>query len=276
MSTSEFVREFVVDTGLRLGVGESIRTVCPMCRAVHEKSFSIQKDSYELRYHCWRASCGCRGAVWSVSDEARATARGTMPPQKKLVRPFTYSTTPLPPLVLSILEEKYNLTEEDFSSRSIKWSEELESLVFPCFDFDAHLKGVVTKRLFKKDGVNKSLLFWDEEPPRYFTTRWRLQQHPYGSVVYLVEDCLSALRIWQAGGAAIALLGTKLDDKTALEISKVFRNVVFCLDNDATAKSVELSRKYNLLFDKVSILVPPVEPKDMQPEELENLLYAGS
>jgi DNA primase len=75
--------------------------------------------------------------------------------------------------------------------------------------------------------------------------------------------------------SSIALLGTKLDDSTALEISKAYRKVVFCLDNDATVKAVELSRKYNLLFDKVSILVPPADPKDMALEELENLLYAG-
>ncbi len=271
------IQEFVTYEALSLEVGNSIRMVCPVCNARHEKSFQITRTQSNLLYRCWRMACGVKGVVGSRSPEYTGSYGIRLQPgipRKPQPRPFPYSTQRVPVLERAIVWHRYRIGGATLNQAGVLWAEEIESLVFPCYDLSGAFAGLATKCLASPYRGRKSDLFWDEEPPRYFTTRWGLQQHPYGSVVYLVEDCLSALKIWQAVGAGIALLGTKLDDKTALEISKAYRNVVFCLDNDATAKAVELSRKYNLLFDKVSILVPPADPKDMAPEELENLLYA--
>ena len=273
------ISEYVTYEALSLGVGDSVRLVCPVCSARHERSFQITRTQSNLLYRCWRVACGIKGVVGSRSPEYTGSYGIRLPPdtpRTPLPRPFPYSTQKVPVFEQAIVWHRYRIGGDTLDVSGVLWTEGIESLVFPCYDLLGAFTGLATKCLARPYRGRKSDLFWDEGPPRYFTARWRLQQHSYRSVVYLVEDCLSALKIWQAGGAAIALLGTKLDDKTALEISKVFRNVVFCLDNDATAKSVELSRKYNLLFDKVSILVPPADPKDMHPEELENLLYAGS
>jgi hypothetical protein len=216
-------------------------------------------------------ACGAKGVVGSFTREYREPSSAVTTPKP---RPFPYSTSRVGEYEQAIVWYKYKITGESLERAGVRWAEEMGSLVFPCYTIDGEHVGYVTKCLVQTNVSQKSLLFWNTISPRYFKV---MERAPHGDgTVYLVEDCLSALKLWQSGVSSIALLGTKLDDITALEISKSYRKVVFCLDNDATAKAVELSRKYNLLFDKVSILVPPADPKDMAPEDLENLLYAGT
>jgi DNA primase len=215
-------------------------------------------------------ACGVKGVVGSFTREYKDPS-SAVPLTKP--RPLPYSTSKVGGYEQAIVWHRYKITVESLERAGVRWAEEIESLVFPCYTIDGEHVGYVTKCLVQTNVSPKSLLFWNTTSPRYFKV---MEWAPHGDgTVYLVEDCLSALKLWQSGVSSIALLGTKLDDSTALEISKAYRKVVFCLDNDATAKAVELSRKYNLLFDKVSILVPSADPKDMAPEELENLLYAG-
>lgn len=265
------LHEFVTYEALSLQVGDSVRMVCPVCDARHEKSFQITRTQSNLLYRCWRAACGVKGVVGSRAHSMdhlhssgwRATTR----------RPFPYSTSRVDGYEQAIVWHRYKIRPETLNYAGVRWAEEIESLVFPCNTLRGDFVGYATKSLSPTPGRPKSALFWDVVPPKYYATpEWTVVR---SDTVVLVEDCLSALKIGQSGTSAVALLGTKLDDSTAMEISKAYRKVVFCLDNDATAKSVELARKYNLLFDKVSILVPPADPKDMAPEELENLLYAG-
>jgi hypothetical protein len=264
------IQEFVTYEALSLEVGNSIRMVCPECNARHEKSFQITRTQSNLLYRCWRMACGVKGVVGSISTWPSGVV-GT--PGTPKPRPLPYSTSKVGVYEQAIVWHRYRITGESLDRAGVRWAEEIESLVFPCYTIDGGFVGYATKRLANPVTSPKSNLFWNTAHPRYFKVMEGLLRG--NDTVYLVEDCLSALKLWQAGVSSIALLGTKLDDSTALEISKAYRKVVFCLDNDATVKAVELSRKYNLLFDKVSILVPPADPKDMAPEDLENLLYAG-
>ena len=262
------IQEFVTYEALSLEVGNSVRMVCPVCSARHEKSFQITRAQSNLLYRCWRMACGVKGVVGSISTWPGGVV-GT--PSTPKPRPLPYSTSKVGGYEQAIVWHKYKITGESLERAGVRWAEEIESLVFPCYTIDGEFIGYATKSLANPVTSLKSNLFWNTSPPRYFKVmEWLLRGD---DTVVLVEDCLSAIKLWQAGVSSIALLGTKLDDRTALEISKSYRKAVFCLDNDATAKAVELSRKYNLLFDKVSILVPPADPKDMAPEELENLLY---
>ena len=263
------IQEFVTYEALSLEVGNSIRVVCPVCNARHEKSFQITRAQSNLLYRCWRMACGIKGVVGSFTREYKEPS-SAVPLTKP--RPLPYSTSKVGGYERAIVWHRYKITGESLERAGVRWAEEIESLVFPCYTIDGEFIGYATKSLANPVTSLKSNLFWNTVPPRYFKVMEGLLRG--NDIVYLVEDCLSALKLWQAGVSSIALLCTKLDDSTALVISKAYRKVVFCLDNDATVKAVELSRKYNLLFDKVSILVPPADPKDMALEELENLLYA--
>lgn len=262
--------KFVAYEALALPVGGSTRTICPACRATHEQSFRIIRTEHNLSYRCWRMKCGVRGVVGSIGRH------GAMPNKSIAPRPLTYKTTHVQEYEQALVWHRYGIGGEALRSYGVLWCEALESLVFPCYSLTGDALGFATKSLGNTyGGLNKASLFWNtDDIPMYYAPAPHKLSHRGGTVV-LVEDCLSCLKILEAGHASLALLGTKLWPTTAMEIANVYRNVVFCLDNDATVKSVELAKEYNLLFDKVSILVPRVDPKDMPMDELENLLYDG-
>jgi len=211
-------------------------------------------------------ACGIKGVVGSIGGGYSDRQHHQKP------RPFMYGTTSVPEYERAIVWYKYQIGGETLKSYGVRWSEEIESLVFPCYSLDGDATGFATKILAPAYGKPKSSVYWDATPPQYYAPARPVE---VGKPVILVEDCLSCLKIREAGAESVALLGTKLAPATAMEIAAVYRNVVFCLDNDATVKAVELAKEYNLLFDKVSILVPRVDPKDMPMDELENLLYDG-
>lgn len=260
------LNNFVTYEALSLPVGGSMRTVCPVCQAPHEQSFRISRTESNLLYKCWRMKCGVRGVVGSITGHSSQYQARPQP------RPFVYATTSVPEYEQAIIWYKYQIGGKALKSYGVRWSEEIESLVFACYSLGGDATGIATKRLARAYGKPKSSVYWDTSPPQYYSPP---RPAEVGRPVILVEDCLSCLKILEAGGTSIALLGTKLTPATAMEIASVYRKVVFCLDNDATVKSVELAKEYNLLFDKVSILVPRVDPKDMPMDELENLLYDG-
>jgi len=259
---------FVTYEALVLPVGGSMRTVCPVCRAGHEQSFRISRTERNLLYKCWRMKCGVRGVVGSVTGHSCQHLPSPKP------RPFLYSTTQVPMYEEAVVWHKYKISSAALHDYGVLWAEEIESLVFTCYSLSGDVTGVATKRLGAVYEKSKSSVYWDTVPPQYYAPN-PYPQGRKGDTVILVEDCLSCLKVEEAGHTAVALLGTKMTPATAMEIAAVYRNVVFCLDNDATVKAVELAREYNLLFDKVSILVPRVDPKDMPMDELENLLYDG-
>jgi DNA primase len=89
--------------------------------------------------------------------------------------------------------------------------------------------------------------------------------------VWITEDQFSAMRLWQEGITAVALLGTHINHERAVEISSVSRDVFIALDKDATAKAIQHATQYRYAFDaKVVALTKDV--KDMGREELKEFL----
>jgi len=106
------IQEFVTYEALSLEVGNSIRMVCPACRARHEKSFQITRAQSNLLYRCWRVACGVKGVVGSRSPEYTGSygiriTPGT--PRKPQPRPFPYSTQKVPVLEKAIVWHRYRI-----------------------------------------------------------------------------------------------------------------------------------------------------------------------
>lgn len=87
----------------------------------------------------------------------------------------------------------------------------------------------------------------------------------------MVEDQFSAMRLWQEGVSAVALLGTHINHERAVELSSVTRNVVIALDKDATNKAIAHAAQFRYALDaKVVALTKDV--KDLDEKELKELL----
>lgn len=88
----------------------------------------------------------------------------------------------------------------------------------------------------------------------------------------LVEDIPSAVRA-STYVNAVALCGTGIGSDRASEIAEyATRPIVVALDQDATAKSFEYVKKYNLLWDGPRVLPLKQDIKNMQETQVCDLL----
>ena len=89
----------------------------------------------------------------------------------------------------------------------------------------------------------------------------------------VVEDIPSAVRIMQNGVNAVSLLGTLVNDDKAYELNDyASRPIVLALDNDATYKAFQITKKYGLLWDKWQVMFLKKDFKDMSNEEIQQKL----
>ena len=269
------IGDSIKERALSLGVGESTRVVCPFCNAQHEKSCSITRYPSSLYFRCFRAACGKAGTVSSLPGgsyrlvDTLAGSSAEMPNSSP--RPLTYRTTHLPDYAKEALRSMYELSPGYLEHKgSVCWVPDLESFGFPCHSLDGDVSGFATKRLYKSSGEHKTELFWDRAPPRYYAPNYRFPGA--GGAIWVVEDCLSCLKMWSIGCPSIALLGTSMHETVATALLGRFRSVNICLDPDATDKAFGMVRDYKLLFDKMSVVVLKADPKDTPLAELEKLL----
>lgn len=87
----------------------------------------------------------------------------------------------------------------------------------------------------------------------------------------MVEDQFSAMRLWQEGLSAVALLGTHINHERAVEISSVSSDVFLALDKDATAKSIGYAAQFRYAFN-AKVVALSKDIKDMGQEELKEFL----
>jgi hypothetical protein len=89
--------------------------------------------------------------------------------------------------------------------------------------------------------------------------------------IWLVEDIPSAVRAAKYVNA-VALLGTRISDDAAMELSSHSSGVVIALDQDATKVSFKLYNQYRGLWKRTRIQPLKKDLKNMTEAELKELL----
>lgn len=238
--------------------GYTIREVCPACEggSTHEMSLAITRLEGELVWQCFRARCGITGCSGRSS-----TAQAVQ--VKKPRRVWEGTTYPLPPKVSEAIFERWGIADPphwywttDYGGRVAM------SIRSP---HDTH-RGWVLRTL--SQGVSTKALTYvneNEEGISWYKT------HPHvGTVV--VEDIPSAVRA-SLYANSVALLGTGISDRRAMEIqSHAPLPIIMALDQDAIDLSFKWARKYSLLWGDVKVLPLARDIKDMQEQELKELL----
>jgi len=96
------------------------------------------------------------------------------------------------------------------------------------------------------------------------------RDHPDAPTI-VVEDIPSAVRAAKYMNS-VALLGTSIGAARAAEIASYSHRVILALDQDATAKSFRYAKKYGLMWDGPEILVLRKDLKNMEEDELCQIL----
>lgn len=250
----------------------STGNLCPQCKggSSGEKSLSVFRNDTQLRWRCWRSTCGCKGRTYLGTSARLAASAGI---KDRVQRVIDYTISPeWPADLLAAFQSKFCLSEATLDAA--KWH----------YTPSAGLYGArVVMPVCGPDGSRRATMFrsywghWKKtvlEVLPHVTEQadtpiqaWYRGQFPTKEVV-LVEDQVSALRIHQGGVDAVALLGTELTPVKIREIIKQnYKRVVLVLDADMLVKSIEYVTTLRKRIPNIVMLGINKDVKDMSSVE---------
>jgi len=265
-----------------LAVGETQQGTCPTCGK--SKSFYVtRKTANSLAFICFRASCptqGYLGASFNPSSDKVTGKNSAAPGVYKQKRPQYTGKFHVPKEDdIQFFNDAFGI---DVGDNVWKWigTTDDHRYVFPYWGPDQFEKRGVVLRVPQWSGLERTNIEYEEslaplESPLLRRHRASNQNHPKSQTflfpeatnrlawyvnpksryIFVVEDQLSAMRIWTEGHTAVALLGTHVGQNEILDILRGIRmiredggfeqtvddrepEVVFAFDPDATSKAL--------------------------------------
>ena len=271
---TDAVRNAIMNECLALAVNETLRMVCPSCNAQHERSMAVTRlDENTLIYVCPRVKCGAQGLLgpgkWGFSKRHSA----------KLFKPvlFNAPTVELRDERVKYLFDKYEITGEQCLSNVLDIKGKSSKIVFLLRNYRGYVWGRQTKETCPPGGhgrAPKCILYTEQDMAKLAYVPQRTEEGK-GATIVLVEDVLSAIKVAEYL-PAVALLGTHLAEREALDIRKHFENIIVALDPDAALKAIKITETYRCLFQQARVLLLQQDPKDTPHAELRSMLETSS
>jgi len=255
-----------------LAVGEASNGLdCPGCHGGRsgERKFGIRRTADGVLYSCLRASCGLRGFV---PTSGALVSPGLPSPRE--ARPYWGELHELDQDDQRFFLARFGLLPETLHDNV--FYNERGQYVFAVKEPRDYVRGYMVRQLpwsgeqplHRYDAVYrvtggmagpKTRVFMDE--PEAVTQSWYVGPAP--RTIVLVEDIVSALKVWQAGPTAVALLGTHVNADKVRELAMMRpKEVVIALDKDATSEAFRIARKWGLAFPKVRVAMLQRDLKD--------------
>ena len=168
---------------------------------------------------------------------------------------------------------KYGITRSDLEKYRLGYSPRLDRVVIPVYNSEWDLLGYQTRRLSGTDPLPKYL----SRKPRGQSLVFRTSEAGGNSIVCLVEDALSAIKVSKVAGVdGLACLGTHVSKEQLAVLCKQYTTIVIFLDNDnaqVKKKQRQLFQQCSLLFEGVKVVHGSKDPKEHTVPELKELLY---
>lgn len=250
-------------------------TICPICEGGRSKdrSFSVSRmRDGTIRFNCFRDQCTVNGGriddmgyVPGVPVKSTGTARK--------LRPYWGESYMLAFEDNDYFKDRF-LIGDYVSDKYIRVTGEDEYL-FPIYGPYHGLRGYVRRQPVWKGTPApvrtgrpekpKALTFLqeDKEPIAfYLDLPYEARQGPDMPLI-IVEDQVSAMRCLEDGLRAVALLGTHLNMARVRDITRVSRNVIIALDEDATGTAFDMARTWSMAFTSCRVAILEQDIKDM-------------
>ena len=228
-----WVKTFIED--LALQPNGRLRIDCPSC---HKKNtLSVSDDGYRRMYNCFYANCDVKGVLdnrLTVTNSRVVFEKKSKPSVKHKVSYFQLPTTFVP---LS-----RNQKAVDYVRSVNSYQAYLDNRVDIMYDIRFDRVAFLVKNKGRVvDAVGRTLTNSKPKWYRYGKSNFGFVVHNSYSWLYIVEDVPSACSICDIV-SSLALQGTSLLENH-IDVIKKYNNVIIALDNDATNKAVEMSRK---------------------------------
>jgi hypothetical protein len=210
--------------GIRLMPNQHLRIDCPFCGGT--KTFTISNVDGSRLWHCFKASCGVRGAqsIGRSPDQIRKRLEGSQEAVRKAPAiPSILSSPDHHPHVLRYLERNGSMDVYRDGLCHIKFDPASDRVLFYMAD--------------RKGAVGRSLRGEKPKWKAYGDTAGILTVGS-GDTLVLVEDAASACSVGRVSGlVGGALMGTNISPEQRHQLG-AYQHVVLALDKDASRKSL--------------------------------------
>lgn len=256
--------------GEALEVDESRYITCPACE--RPDKCSITRTELGVLYHCFRDACGIAGHA-GATGAIPARFRDTEKAGKRFApKYFTLATRGLTAIERAFMLRKFELTSAQLEAARWKYCPERNAYIFPVLNPSGFERGVTARyyhdRYYQGKKLPKAVAYKEVDGA------WLCWYNgPEDSRdLWLVEDQVSALKMSQFAHTC-ALLGTHIDEREAMEISRFKADrVVIALDEDAIKSAYTMRKRYGLLWQYTEVCHLHEDLKDMRYEYLVELL----
>jgi hypothetical protein len=237
------------------GEGETVsQIVCPICA---REKLSITRGLDGIVYNCYRASCSARGFIPDSGVLQPHVVRTT-----RIGNPYLGEIVPLDVEQGACL----GFSIDNFLTARPMWSLGTERIAFPILSPKGSRRGWVLRAY---DGrTPKALTYLNSD-------ELRLSHYQKGKdkIAVIVEDIPSAVKAAKYM-SAVALLGTSMDEDAIAELQANYDDIIIALDKDATRQAIALQRRVALRFNRVDVVLLPMDLKDMEEKDLCQFLTA--
>lgn len=245
-----------------LEVDMTSRNICPQCTGGEGKEhcFAVTRRVNGVQYCCHRASCGLKGFI---GNDKSAPYRGSHLSKKTPHRVFTHDIRALSKEERDFLVVRYQIPGNTLDTLGFGYCESMGRYYFPII---GPIMNILGHSLKKYDGLSKNepkVITYREPSHEKELMSWNVAV-PKDQWVFIVEDQLSAAKIYSLGFNAIALIGTHLNLSRIAEIRDYFEKCVILLDADALNRAITYKNEFGALFNKCRVAVLPQkkDPKD--------------
>jgi hypothetical protein len=188
---------------------------------------------------CWRNKCGHRELA-SGSESMPKVDR----PRVKTVEELHLRH--LPAEVYEAITARYDFAPDTLPRAGVLWSASYKRVAWPLAS---------PRSRWAKHGY--VLRTWDPKDPRPKTLNYGLSTEarlgwfkPLGSdgLTIVVEDCISALKLCEAGHMGVSLQGTRLTQSDTMELDTYAHPpILLALDQDATSRAISYTKRLGIL-----------------------------
>jgi hypothetical protein len=236
--------------------------MCPVCHGGRsgERSVTARVTGLSLSASCWRNKCGAWGK-WGPDEVETGPTVDTF--RRKAYDP---ETLPLSDACIADVEGRYAVHSRTLVALGVRMMAGAAALYVPVRNPLGESRGWARRRL---DGLSPKAAGLPNAHHQGAWLAW-FPRSPVGRVV-AVEDVLSAMRLWQEGWNAVALLGTSLSGGKVSELRRFSQDVVVALDADAAHRAIGHGLNYDLHVRRLSLDI-----KDMTKEQLTQWLTSLS
>jgi hypothetical protein len=257
--------QYEVLQNIRFKNNETKRIDCPFCGGKYTLTVTVNDGS--LIWNCYKASCDARGGKrvgYSIEDIKNGSFVTKTEIRKR--------SRDLPTILANLENHEHVLQYIDRfdglsdvikqSPTRFKYDPAQDRLLFMMNDN----QGAVGRTL--KHGVKPKWLAYGNTQGIYSIGQ--------GTTAVVVEDAISACIVSKLTDVTgVALLGTNMSPQQKKQL-RLYKNVIFCLDNDASKKSLSLIEKLQGWVPHVSVRFLWQDIKDMRLTKIEEMLYDES